>query len=422
MAKYKIQLITLLVLSVAFWPSLQGQEVINANISDLIGTEINNLPGASTNVYASPGGSDLTAWEGIIDLILDKNFSEVANKATDVGYTLSHVKDNTGSGTLDLYLLRRTSGSNYWGTYVFNNDPDRAQLVIQSPHAIKDTNTGLEGVYVFRQTGARAFFLTGTNRCNSSTKTSCSGTTSVCGSGSEKYRISDVAHNDKSAFQIVTEKLNDAESNYFIQLHGFSKKSTDPYVIMSLGARGVNGTNKLPDIQQALFEQDAVLTFQSSTNTSWTRLLGFTNTQGRYINQSSNPCSNDAAIANGRFIHLEQELSRLRSGTTQWSKMAEALAAAFPSQKTVTAVGDQGFHELAIHLFPNPVNHQLTVHNELGNNLKLKMMTLDGRTVLSQVIDLGTAITRVDYLDRGVYLYQISDHSKLVKSGKLIKH
>ena len=54
-------------------------------------------------------------------------------------------------------------------------------------------------------------------------------------------------------------------------------------------------------------------------------MIGTTNTQGRYINGEATPCTDAASAATGRFIHLEQERTKLRADATGWAKVSTAL-------------------------------------------------------------------------------------------------
>ncbi len=140
-----------------------------------------------------------------------------------------------------------------------------------------------------------------------------------------------MAHNTNTVFQKTTEILYTNVSNsVFIQLHGFGKQSSDPYVIMSNGTRETPTIDYALQIKEALTNEDSSLTFKlAHLDTGWTRLIGFTNTQGRFINGSSNPCNTSAATTTGRFIHIEQEKSKLRENQGGWRKMSNALKAVF---------------------------------------------------------------------------------------------
>jgi hypothetical protein len=204
-------------------------------------------------------------------------------------------------------------------------------VVIQSPHPRKDLNTGKQGAYVFQYTDAFAFMLAGTNRCNHDEPSACSGSTSVCSENTQPYRISDLSHNAISIFQQTTEFLAGwIENSYFIQLHGFSRLATDPYVIMSNSSKDDPVLfDYLLRLKSFLFAEDTTLTFKIAHIDDWTRLAGQTNVQGRLINGSPDPCSASSPQNSGRFLHIEQERYKLRQDMEGWHKMAVALSHTF---------------------------------------------------------------------------------------------
>ena len=305
-----------------------------------INSIINNMPDAvGNNDYVHPQAGDLTTWESIVEDILAANYSDAHTTEQTIDYNVIEYTDNSENPNKVYYVLEKENlGTNYWGTYIFNPNPDRAQLIIQSPHPKKDFNTGKQGFYVFRENGARVFFLAGTSRCNSSSSTSCDGTTKVCNANSADpavaYKISDQAHTDTGTFQLTTEIIDtDFPNSIFIQLHGFTKLESDPYVIMSNGV--INDTppigyDFLDILDDNLELQDTSLNYKIAHIDTWDRLAGTTNTQGRFINGSTDPCTTSATINTGRFLHLEQEKTKLRDDETGWAKMSNAIAATFP--------------------------------------------------------------------------------------------
>jgi len=189
--------------------------------------------------------------------------------------------------------------------------------------------------------------VSGTHRCNSSSHSPCTGTSSSCSGNIEPYRISDLAHSTTSIYQKTTEILFQAfENSYFIQLHGFQKQSTDPYVILSNGTQVTPSPDYLSTFKDKLYEADTTLTFRvAHIDTAWTRLRGFWNTQGRLINSSSNICSENASQSNGRFFHIEQERTKLRDNSLGWDKIAYAINNTFPTGEigidTITWTGSE---------------------------------------------------------------------------------
>ncbi len=303
----------------------------SGNLETYVGNIIDNAPGNSGNNYSDPSSSQLDSWNITINDILQNNIANAVTKAGELGYQITEFTDTTITPSQIFYVLeKKSSQSNYWGTYVFSKTPERANLVLMAPHSKYDTNTGKQALFCFKNNLAKALLINGTHRCNNSSASSCSGTTSACGS-SAAFRVSDMAHTTTSMFQKTTDILfNKISNSVFIQLHGFGKKSSDPYVIMSNGTRETPAVDYAVKIKDALLLEDNSLTFKiAHLDTSWTRLIGFTNTQGRLINSSPNPCSTSSTSTTGRFIHIEQEKTKLREDVNGWTKMSDALKKAF---------------------------------------------------------------------------------------------
>jgi hypothetical protein len=299
------------------------------DIENYIGTIINHLPSDGTNAFAEPTAGNITTWNTIIDNLIANNTTTANTNAATLDYEVVLFTDNSVSPNQQNYLLQKTAtGSNYWGTYVFNAAPCR-EIIIQAPHPIHDSNTGNQGAYCFKKTNARLFMLAGTHRCNQTGFSSCSGTTTACSSTgtSESFRKSDMAHNANNCFQATSDKMHDdITSAVVVQLHGFGKDASDPYVILSNGTTNVpSGTDYADNLKTTLAATDVTLTFKVGHIDTWTRLIGSTNTQGRYINGEATPCTDAANAATGRFIHLEQERTKLRADATGWAKVSTAL-------------------------------------------------------------------------------------------------
>ncbi len=306
-------------------------QTASGDLETYLGNAIDTSPGASGNDYLEPLTTQLASWDTAVSAILQDNISQAVTSAGIFGYQITEFTDTSLSPNQIFYILeKKTNYDNYWGTYVFSKTPTRVNLVLMAPHSKYDTNTGKEAVYCFKDGLAKALLINGTHRCNNVESSSCSGTTSACGS-SASYRISDLAHNTNSAFQKTTQILfNDVANSVFIQLHGFSKQSTDPYVIMSNGTRETPSTDYATLIKNALYSEDNTLTFKiAHIDTDWDRLIGFTNTQGRLINNSANFCTSSAISTSGRFIHIEQERIKLRNDVSGWTKMSNALKTVF---------------------------------------------------------------------------------------------
>ena len=409
----KLKLIILLL----FFVSHLIAQTANGDIEDYVGAIIENAPGSSGDDYSEPNLSQLNTWNTTIDYLLTDNLTSARSTVNGLNYQITEFTDTSISPNQVFYVLEEKSPqSKYWGTYVFSKTPTRNNLIIQAPHSKYDTNTGKQAVYCFKKNVAKALLINGTHRCNSDDFSSCSGTTSVCGS-SDSYRKSDLAHNVQSVFQKTTENLfNSISNSVFIQLHGFGKKSTDPYVIMSNGTRETPTTDYATQIKDALLAEDSSLTFKlAHIDTDWTRLIGFTNTQGRLINNSADFCLTSATTTSGRFIHIEQEKSKLRNNETGWNKMSNALATVFES----TLSSDDFNFNQQISIYPNPTKSGITIKGTDINSIEIY-------NTLGQQVELlknssNTTTLKIDLKPflKGIYLLKINSVSG-VTSKKII--
>ncbi|MBL4657140.1 MAG: hypothetical protein JKX73_04010, partial [Flavobacteriales bacterium] len=324
------QLLTTLVLAVWFSLGLYGQDM-SGNLELHIDSIIDNLPSNSGDNYVEPTSAQRAYWSGLVSSILQGDYS----MTDSMNYRLIEFLDQGSSETY--YILEEKSPRPYyWGTYIFNPAPCRTKVVIQSPHPKYDFNTGKEGVFVFQRLGARAFCLSGTHRCNHSQASSCSGTTSSCGT-SASFRISDMPHTTSGMFHETTSTMvSELQDAVFVQLHGFSKQATDPYVILSNGTRETPTMDYIPLLTTGLLQADPTLSFKvAHIDTTWTRLIAFTNVQGRMINNSADYCNTSATTTSGNFIHIEQEKTKLRDDSTGWNKVYSALASTFSCDSAV---------------------------------------------------------------------------------------
>ena len=293
---------------------------------------ISSMPGNSGNDFALPSTTDLDSWGSILHNLFAQNYTTAADTAANINYELVEFLDTTVTGHVTYYILRNTA-SNYWGTYVYNPNYCRS-LVVQSPHPKKDYNTGKEGIYVFREAEAIFFCMSGTSRCNHTSYSSCSGTTSVCSGSTENYRISDMAHILNTVFQSTTDSLFHAfSSSVFLQLHGFTKLPSDPFIILSNGTQITPPIDYIATFKTKLENEDSLFIDSikvAHIDLEWTRLRGFSNVQVRLVNSSVSPCDSNSTATNGRFIHMEQEKTRLRADSTGWKKVSNAIKGTLP--------------------------------------------------------------------------------------------
>ncbi|MFZ4619909.1 MAG: T9SS type A sorting domain-containing protein [Bacteroidota bacterium] len=389
-----------------------AQTVQKGDLSAFVDSLISAMPsGIGTNDYHSPSPAQRQSFSAAAEYCLKGNLSSASASAAAFGYRCITFTDTvTAVNRQYIILLRGRDSSNHWGTFIFNPAAQRTRLVIQSPHELFDTKTGPQGAYVFQGLSARAFFLNGAHRCNNSESSSCSGTTTACGA-SGPFKISDQAHTDIGTFQLATAVLlqyrNDA---VVVQLHGFGKSAGDPDLIMGNGtAAAPAGPDHVTALKNALLMIDPSLTFKiAHVDTAWTDLTGTTNTQGRLVNNSANPCSVKPAAANGRFLHIEQAYSGLRDTKTSWKKMSDALGTVFPADPLSVNEQDEDFPKAftLFECYPNPFNPSTTVRFTLQ---------VSGLTTLKIYDALGREVSTLvnENLEAGLYHQRTFDASHL---------
>ncbi|KAB2923538.1 MAG: T9SS type A sorting domain-containing protein [Bacteroidetes bacterium] len=308
-----------------------------AHVDSLVGA----MPGeaaADTGKYKIPSSLQIAAWGNTVRALLDGRYADAEDSAASIDYRIVRFTETTLAPSPVYYILEKSAaGQNYWGVFILNPSPVRRRLFIQSPHPKYDTNTGQQGAQIFVTAGARALYVSGTHRCNTGIPTTCSGTTSVCGGA---YRMSDQAHVVNGPLYRATVEVNTVDpQTIVVQNHGFGKGDGDPDVIMGNGrTTAPTGTDWLVAVRDGLADIDNTLTFKvAHVDLDWTELIGTTNTQGRYINGSGNPCNSSPASANGRFLHIEQAKPKLRETQSDRQKLADAVAAVFPADTLVVS-------------------------------------------------------------------------------------
>ena len=375
--------ISLLSLFLIFPLATQAQLTASGDLAEWIDQLVDDMPGSSGDDYDLPSDSELIQWGNMMDQLFAGNLMTAAEMAEALDYDLTLYLDSPSDR---LYQVLTANGNNYWGTYIRYPQYCRP-LVMQAPHPRRDLNTGRQAFHVFRESNSAFFMMAGTHRCNSEQNSSCSGSTTVCSGGaSQAYPISDLAHHADNVFQQTTAYIFDRISDsYFFSLHGFTQGSNDPFLIMCNGTRITPEPDYISLLADDLAAEDPVLTTEAAHLTlNWSRLIGFTNVQGRLINGSDDACELSADESEGRFLHIEQERTRLRNNLAGWNKMANAVQAIFPC---ITVDVDEATEVAPLRLFPNPSLGQLALESakDLGGNSPLVLNAL-GQNVAQQIV------------------------------------
>lgn len=340
---------------------LTAQTERRGDLFAYVDSSVNAMPaGLGTNEYSPPTEEQFAVFRTIVQDLLVERPESAAAAAESIGYRVVAFVDSTGpSEASHLVLERHPDSARYWGVAIITSNAQRPELILQCPHPLFDAKSAHQGVWIYRTVGARALFVSGAHRCNSALPSPCAGTTTVCGGPAEPLRRSDPAHNVDHPLQAATIAVLAAITQpLVIQLHGFGKDPGDPDVILSNGTRSQPSSDPILTLRDRLLEVDDSLTFKiAHVDSTWNRLTGTTNVQGRLINGSPAPCSQSASISTGRFIHIEQAYARLRDNSLSWSRVANAIANTFPPSATgVTRDAQPLSHRLAVSAYPNPFN------------------------------------------------------------------
>ena len=342
---------------------------IQGDIQWYIGDKMDHFP-SDTAYFQVPNTSDFEIWTDAMDYIFQDKLDDANNQLLSLNYHVIEFQD-TISEKKYLVIEELSPNKKYWGTYILNLQSCR-KLVIQCPHPIHDSKTGVQGIFCFQKLNNFAYFVSGIHRCYGSDYSNCSGTTKACSSESAAFKNSDNAHSVASIFQKMTEILNNRDEHlYFIQLHGFGKKDSDPYMILSNGTKLTPESDILPRFRDNLMAQDTLLTSKIAHLDDWNHLIGRTNVQGRLINGEDQPCENQATTVSGRFIHFEQERTLLRKDSIGWNKVFWALNQTFECKP----VENLDLENNKFQVFPNPntgifqIEHaysQIQIYDHLG--------------------------------------------------------
>jgi hypothetical protein len=349
---------------------LTAQTERRGDLFAYVDSSVNAMPaGLGTNEYFPPTEGQFDVFRSAVQDLLEGRPGAADAAAVSIGYRVVAFVDTTGPAqTSHLVLERHPDSARHWGMAIIANNAQRPELILQCPHPLFDTKSAHQGAWIYRIVGARAMIVSGAHRCNLALPSPCAGTTTVCSGGAEPFRRSDPAHNVDHPLQATTiAVLATITQPLVIQLHGFAKDPGDPDLILSNGTRSQPLPDPILTLREEFLKVDDSLTFKiAHIDSTWNLLTGTTNVQGRLINGSPSPCSQSASVSTGRFIHMEQAYARLRDNSISWSRVANAIANAFPA----TATGVKGdapsiSHRLDISAHPNPFNPSTIIRFQL---------------------------------------------------------
>jgi len=259
--------------------------------------------------YSPPNAARLQsldrALRGLLDCTLD---SQVELKASESSLSLLTQPDGR-----EFWLLSTKLAPSGLQIVVLNPRAKR-QMLIEAPHPRSDLETELQAAELFLRLDARALLISGAHRCASVDASPCSGTTTVCSaSGSAPYRKSDAAHAVDTLFHRAHKTLSDTELKLTVlAMHGFGHRVGMPELIISDGTSAVAPATARINRLAALLRAKKVGVGNCNEANGYGSLCGTQDVQGRHLNRSTAACSAAAPSASGRFLHIEQSLSRRR--------------------------------------------------------------------------------------------------------------
>ena len=349
----------LLILSTLLLPQRSAAGTLTEINDDLVRwTELKvaAMPGEDSGGFDEPDAAEIADFEDAVGAMLAENWSLADDLAADVDYEVVLFRDQ-GHGGEVLYgllpLSTNTDGRGYF--FIRPGGAVERRLVIEAPHPVNDNRTGVFASEIFRSTGARTFFLAGTDRCSNANEPSdCSGQTEACG-GSIDHPISDMAHAVDAFFHAFHRVAgNEHGDTRVIQIHGFKADVVGEPEFSASDGTDVDNANPLylpNDFADDLGQRMALAAGTPARPANSCNRAGDQNfkcgtqsVQGRATNGSANACTIGVSTANGRFMHLEMSNDLRDPGGVYSERLViDSINAVFPTQ---AQIGDRVWADL----------------------------------------------------------------------------
>lgn len=336
-------------------------------MGEFINYEQNLMPVEDSESFVIPDSLQLKQWKRMMDLFVAESYTQAEDSLSTnfSNYEIVLLTD-TSFVNRQYYLIREKNPPTLgWGLFV--SDPNyQRDVIVAVPHPLHDSYTPQQGVNMFRYLGGRVLVMAGTHRCANDEASFSDGTTKVCSDTdtSEKYKVSDMAHYDSTAFQIAHESIKGLSTNvYAINLHGHANSSCED-VFLSNG-RDDDAQTSLQTVRDSLiaYGVDAAMTGDGSLCT----LAGTTNVQGRFINGSTDPADDQPANNTGYFFHVEQS-QLIRRSLALYKTVIDAFAEMIPrSFTTVTIPAYPSLTINELHSKPDPTNGDANNNGSVGS-------------------------------------------------------
>ena len=274
------------------------------------------MPGDGSEGFVAPDNLAQSDWASVVTRMLQGHCDEI-----DVPIGLENIirvfTFNDSSVSQDFCVLMETLDEDDngtvdrgWGTFIVNPDPVR-EGNIHVTHPVSCTSTGLQGVGIFKGTGARTFIMAGAHRRANSRVSSCQAA----------YFEADAAHNTDNMDQPAVRELmafyaDLGRAFVSIQYHGLAATTCPGVdVYMTYGRSTAPSPDDLiMDLRDNLRAHNPDWVVNVPGGTPPCTMNGTTNVQGRLLNDvpGNIVCTAPATDHTGRFIHIEQKIDMRR--------------------------------------------------------------------------------------------------------------
>lgn len=356
----------------------------NSNVRQRSGSLYELVENASRNQirrgsegFRVPTDGQLKAWKFIVESIFQDRLADAQQMIRQLSFPYQLSKFTEKSTGREYIVLEESIPLQAgWGFYVF--DPrSTSPLILEAPHPVFDSNTELQAIDAFVQTGATAYLLAGAHRRANMKDTPC--TQPKSSDASANYPVSDVAHAVATPFHSVHETLVKVRpASVAVQLHGMGEREICPNAFISTGTSSVTTNSKTllaclakSGVEASIYNGEASCP-----------LTALSNVQGRFSNgETKDPCGTYARSSPepGRFLHIEQEPS-IRRDRKSWQPVIDGLKCAFSaSSGSATKAEPQARKS---YIFKNGDNPPVTVFYQTPDKIDSKtkiLVVLAGR-------------------------------------------
>ncbi|MFK7848565.1 MAG: T9SS type A sorting domain-containing protein [Rhodothermales bacterium] len=385
-----------------------------STLDALVECIVDSMPGEASEGFFIPTGDTQNDWTQVVSEMLVGDCEAIVLPESLLGnYTITLFTD--AENDLQYCVLKEVADLNEdgvvdkgWGTFIVNRTP-RRNIDISVPHPLNDSNTGRQGIGIFKNSGARTFTMAGAHRRANGAMSSCQ----------EAFHVADAAHNVNVFFHRTLEILSAfyngrGERFNSLQFHGMGTSTcAGVNVYLTHGSRTQIPVDGAPihSLQANLSARHPSWVVTVPGDTPSCTLAGTTNVQGRLLNNvpPADVCTSSAIDADvtGSFIHIEQKFDN--RAQADWFT---AINETFPE---IQSVGNEQaelpsgrLQEWSV--YPNPIGRFSTIEIQFAESEDVSLVLYDALGRLLQEVYAGWM-----YAD---HVYQIQLHRNKLPAGQ----